>query len=119
MIIGISMIDSAGGYFPQYYREYSNEGFFNMLGNKLHKKMFNWVEQIYSLCTEAGNVYFIPNYFIQPTIKGCQWYDLIGADGEVSKFVGTNSAYHPNNIAHSAWGQQVYNWIKWTLTRII
>lgn len=115
IIIGISMIDSAGGYFPQYYREYSNEGFFNMLGNALHRKVFNWIEQIYQLCSESDNVYFIPNYFIQPTIKGCQWLDLVGADGEVSKYVGTNGNYHPNNIAHSAWGQQIYNWIKWTL----
>ena len=115
MIIGISMIDSAGGYFPQYYREYSNEDFLNMLGNGLHSKIFNWIEKIYNICSEADNVYFIPNYFIQPTIKGCQWYDLIGTDGEVSKYVGTNGNYHPNNIAHSAWGQQIYNWIKWTL----
>lgn len=114
--IGISMIDSAGGYFPQYYREYSNEGFFNMLGNGLHKKVFNWIEKIYNLCSEADNVYFIPNYFIQPTIKGCHFYDLVGADGEVSKYVGTNGNYHPNNIAHSAWGQQIYNWIKWTIS---
>ena len=116
VIIGISLIDESGGYFSENYRECANDANFNLLGQSLHTKMFNRITNVVAKCDESDNVFFIPNYFIQPTIEGAARIEASSIDGITSWFSNNEiGLYHPNNIAHSAWGLQIYSWLKWTL----
>lgn len=116
VIIGISLIDETGGYFSENYRECANDANFNLLGQSLHTKMFNRITNVVAKCDESDNIFFIPNYFIQPTIEGAARIEASSIDGITSWFSNNEAGcYHPNNIAHSAWGLQIYSWLKWTL----
>lgn len=118
IIIGIVFNDAAFGYFPEYYSGYSMDGFMNGFSNTLHIKQFDRYAKIKTMIDSFNDskLFLIPTMFIQPTLNGCHTIEAVNADGSIVKYVGTSGTYHPNNVAHSAWGSQLYAWLKYTQT---
>lgn len=119
IVIGIVLNDSAFGYFPQYYNGYSMDGWMSNTVNKLHQKQFNRYSELHNMIKSLNDekVYLLPTMFIQPTLEGCHTEIATNADGTIAKYAGNSGTYHPNNVAHSAWGSQLYAWLKYTLSK--
>ena len=120
MFIGIVFNDASFGYFSEYYNEYSMDGFMNGYGNSLHEKQYDRYNKLSDMISGLGDakVFLLPTMFIQPTLNGCHTIDAVNADGNIVKYVGNSGTYHPNNVAHSAWGSQLYAWLKYTQTLV-
>lgn len=120
MFIGIVFNDASFGYFSEYYNEYSMDGFMNGYGNSLHEKQYDRYNKLSDMISGLGDakVFLLPTMFIQPTLNGCHTIDAVNADGSIVKYVGNSGTYHPNNVAHSAWGSQLYAWLKYTQTLV-
>ncbi|WP_297928167.1 hypothetical protein [uncultured Coprobacter sp.] len=117
MIIGISLPDAFGSYFPEFYPGYEFSAGMSLYNDFLHQKVYEWTPQLMALEDVENKVFYIPNYFIQPAAEGVPHAVVETADGSTIKInTYDTSHYHPNNIAHYAWGYQIYAWLKYTLT---
>lgn len=121
MIVIISIVDAAGTFFPEKYPMFDATSV-NMVGDALHSKMYNLVTAAMALENVEENIFFCPNFFIQPTAWGVAYRDidfpesLANPDFILKTAHGAGNNYHPNTIAHAAWGYQLYSLIKYTLT---
>jgi len=118
MIVGLSLTDSVGSYFPELYTEYAFDNFSYLLGDTtLHPKCYEWNNLLQGLENVVNKIFYIPNYFIQPTAEGVATKTITSNDGTViNADDSTYGKYHPNNVAHSAWGYELYAWLKYTLS---
>lgn len=120
MIVLISLIDAAGTYWPEEYPEIDYAGG-NLLNDSLHGKMYNLIAKGKSLHNPSNKVYFLPNYFIQPTGLAVTGRDIMPpeslADSRYRMYAehGAGPNYHPSTFAHAAWGYQLYALIKYVL----
>ena len=120
MIIILMSIDETGTYFPDKYPDhYVN----SLKTNGLHDKnlsIYKWFRE--NLENEENKIYVCSGNLIQPTVLSYPSIEMQKASfiSDISKEYfaksdGGGPNYHPNNIAHSAWGYQLYSLIKWTL----
>jgi hypothetical protein len=120
----ISTIDAAGTYFTERYPMLDKDGI-NMLGDSLHTKMYNLITAAKAKEDVPNNVFYCPNYFVQPTAWAVPYREVnepgFLADPNANQFIfksehGAGPNYHPNTFAHASWGYQIYSILKYTLT---
>lgn len=113
MIIGLSLPDAFGTAFPKYYSEYDfSSNAMTLLKGKLHYKCWSWNAVLQQLENTAENIFYIPNYYIQPSAESVP-YKISDSGLKVPAY--DTSHYHSNSNAHYAWGYQIYAWLKYTL----
>lgn len=135
MIIGLTVSDSAGTYFPSLHRHTGEELAFWVDGTSgeqagRHNTMFNCMKNIIdefdNETYENNNVYVLPFYFVQPTAESCAmrvangpsyYFDLMkDSDHYITKY-GWCPTTHINGIGHANWAYQLYSWLKYTIAK--
>lgn len=126
VVVILMSIDETGTYNPQLYPQYrANE---ITLGG-LHKKNVSIYQYIREkLEDESRGIYVCSGHLVQPAVESYptleyQSADSIGSDRANTRriayakgsFGGPN--WHPNNLAHAAWGYQLYALIKYTMAK--
>lgn len=78
---------------------------------------------------ENENIYIIPNFFVQPTAWGFMLQDVSLPQSYLEiegwqqeefrryKVLGDGPNNHLGSQAHTAWGYQVYSWLKYVLSK--
>lgn len=133
VIIGLSVFDTAGTYFPSLHRDYDDSFcFWNEYANNpnigidanisYHNKQFNTQVNLQNFYgKENEKVYVLPFFYCTPSVESAAYRrmsapldDLLGR--EPSKLMyGWGGIYHINPLAHSYCAYQFYSWLKWTL----
>lgn len=133
VIIGLSVFDTAGTYFPSLHRDYDDSFcFWNEYANNpnigidanisYHNKQFNTQVNLQNFYgKENEKVYVLPFFYCTPSVESASYRklsapldDLLGR--QPSKLMyGWGGIYHINPLAHSYCAYQFYSWIKWTL----
>lgn len=119
--IGLAFYDIPGTFFPELYPEWSDA----IRGQR--DNYFTSLSDIMAMEDTANKVYYVPTWFIQPTAYGLSYKQadspesLAGDLNEFKSFMrqgapGSGTALHPGLFTHSAWGYELYSWIKYTLS---
>lgn len=123
--IGLSIIDGAGTYFPARYPEVGSFSLMNTAMRAVHNDNLGRLKSVISN-EDTSKIWILYNGHITPTAQS-----VIYRSGNSSMFDFTGDIRdsfripsrgnpgipgHPNVLAHRAWGEQVYSWIKYTLT---
>lgn len=130
IFIGISIIDYTGTYYPSRFPEFDKSVAWWNYGEYAHAYSYNNLGRIFtefwvdSANEDTEKIYILPTMHVQPTAWASSYrhvktpeYDRTGlAKHDYRKFNGGAPNYHPNNLAHRAWGIEMYAWIKYTLS---
>lgn len=118
-------IDEIGTYFPCLYPCYSESDIAWKNNPGLHNKnlsIYQYIKE--SLEDESNGIYVCSGHLVQHPAKSYPSIDniipeTIGGESEVysNHSNGGGPNWHPNNIAHKAWGYQLYSLIKYTLAK--
>ena len=118
-------IDETGTYFPGLYPEYSESNVSWKNGAGLHDKnvgIYKYIKE--SLEDESNGIYVCSGHVVQHPVKSYPSINNILSEsvGGTLEYFGNKSDgggpnWHPNNIAHKAWGYQLYSLIKYTLAK--
>ena len=118
-------IDETGTYFPCLYPNYSESDIAWKNNPGLHNKnlsIYQYIKE--SLEDESNGIYVCSGHLVQHPVKSYPSIDniipeTIGGEPEVysNHSNGGGPNWHPNNIAHKAWGYQLYSLIKYTLAK--
>jgi len=128
--IAISIIDHTGTYFPSRYPDFDIDSVALWNHDSGHTKFYDnfgrvldefWVD---SANEDTERVFILPSGHVQPTAWASPFREipLPGADKTglnsmiYKKMNGGSPDWHPNGIAHRAWGLEMYAWIKYTLS---
>lgn len=123
IIVILMSIDETGTYFPCLYPNYSESDIAWKNNPGLHNKnlsIYQYIKE--SLEDESNGIYVCSGHLVQHPVKSYPSIDniipeTIGGEPEVysNHSNGGGPNWHPNNIAHKAWGYQLYSLIKYTL----
>lgn len=133
IIIGLSIFDTAGTYFPSLHRDYDDSFcFWNENKNNpnigidanisYHDRQFDTQVNLQNFYgKEKEKIYVLPFFYCTPSVESAAYRrmsapldDLLGR--EPSKLMyGWGGVYHINPLAHSYCAYQFYSWLKWTL----
>lgn len=128
-IIGISVIRHTGTYYPKRFPMFDRTGIalWNSDANTGYDNTQKIIDEFW---VNDGNedtekIYILPSMHVQPPAWGTPFrkidtpeYDITGLSEHMYRVIdGAGATYHPNAIAHRAWGMQMYAWVKWTLSR--
>jgi hypothetical protein len=131
-IIGITVPDAAGTYFPSLHPNCSDKMvIWNDTGSQgsRHAQQHGLTQLLQAeygnADSEANNVYFLPFYFVQPTAESCSMRRVDLPDAMIqltSKHIfsdsyGWHASTHVNGIGHINWGYQLYAWLKYTIVK--
>ena len=132
-IVGFSLPDCPGTYFPEFYPQYGNDSaerypnsYYLNPAKSSHKTFMSMNKKLMTLDDADNNRYYIPSYFISPTADSapCRKNNFASWLSSADDYHGFNvQGYsapnlHPNNRAHAAWGYEMYAWIKYTLLNL-
>lgn len=117
IIVILMSIDETGTKFPS---KYPNMDHSIMTSSYLHSKNLDIYRVMKSLEDENNNVFILPGHSIQPADDHPHIW--INGHGHIDDFAIADPAvsgptYHPNNIAHYAWGYALYSMIKYTMLK--
>ena len=125
IIVILMSIDETGTYFPCLYPNYSESDIAWKNNPGLHNKnlsIYQYIKE--SLEDESNGIYVCSGHLVQHPVKSYPSIDniipeTIGGEPEVysNHSNGGGPNWHPNNIAHKAWGYQLYSLIKYTLAK--
>lgn len=129
IIIGISIVDEAGTYFPNKYPEFDKSikfwehVYLHNAAYQNQQSIFNefWIS---SANEDSEKIFLLPTFHVQPPAYGMPFRETnppehSGIDGLKNSFkmpFGAACNWHPNQLAHKSWGVQMWAWIKYTLT---
>lgn len=132
MIIGITIPDCAGTYFPSLHPNCDEKmTIWNDIGSQgsRHNSMYNLVKMLQEeFCNdtyENQNIYFVPFYFVQPTAESCSMRKVNLPDADIllthnnlfNASYGWHASTHVNGIGHINWAYQLYSWLKYTIVK--
>ena len=128
-IIGVSIIDFVGTYFPSKYPElqdvprlWENES--------LHQKNQNYYSQLItefwidSENEDIEKIFILPTMFIQPTAWAACYRSSMTPEWELTGYNKhafyvenrAGAAYHASGICNRNWGLSMYAWLRYTLS---
>lgn len=134
MIIGITIPDAAGTYFPSLHPNCDEKmTIWNDTGSQgsRHNQMYNLCDMLQKeFCNdtyENQDIYFVPFYFVQPTAESCSMRKVDLPDAEIklthnnifNASYGWHASTHVNGIGHINWGYQLYSWLKYTIAKTL
>lgn len=111
MVIGISLPRDYGTWFQEYYKDYVLNQYSNH-GGLLNNKLIPWTPQLMALEDAENKIFYIPTYFVTPTAEAIPTTTING----IKVTADDDAGYHPNHIAHVAWGHQLFAWLLYTMT---
>lgn len=113
-------IDATGTFFPKDYPNFDQD---MITMTNLHLQCGSHYNYFHNnIEDEANNIYLLGMNFIQPEAIDYPYIDvyLPNGCGEVFRLANegvAGRAYHPNNIAHMAYGYELYAFIKWLISK--
>lgn len=134
MIIGITLSDAAGTYFPSLHTNCSDQmAIWNDNGSQgsRHSQQYGLVQMLqneYANSTSENNkVFFLPFYFVQPTAESFAMRRVDLPDQSIqlvnshlyNEPYGWYPSTHINGIGHTNWGYQLYSWLKYTIAKAL
>jgi len=60
----------------------------------------------------SEKIFYVPTYYVTPTAEVIPTIVING----LKVTADDDGGYHPNHIAHVAWGQQLFAWLLYTMT---
>ncbi|MGX7627636.1 hypothetical protein ACWOMK_02215 [Bacillus thuringiensis] len=132
MIIGITLSDAAGTFFPSLHPNCSEKmTIWNDTGSQgsRHNQQYDLVSMLQkefaNKQSEDNKIFFLPFYFVQPTAQSVAMrrVDLPDAGIQLTARNLYNDSYgwhastHVNGIGHINWGYQLYSWLKYTIAK--
>ena len=132
MIVGISIPDAAGTYFPSLHPNCNPLcTIWNDTGaqGSRHNQQYGLQSMLQAYwgdtTREAANEYILPFYYVAPTAESVALRDVHLPDSDI-KLMGANKFYdnygwhastHVNGIGQTNWGYALYSWIKYTIAK--
>lgn len=132
MIIGITVPDAAGTYFPSLHPNCTDKMvIWNDTGaqGSRHNLLYGLADMLQTeygnATSETNKVFFLPFYFVQPTAESCAMrkVDLpdsgiaLTAKNMLNDAYGWHASTHVNGIGHLNWAYQLYSWLKYTIAK--
>lgn len=120
VVFGWLCIDSTGTNFPADYPNFEQS---IIRLTSLHTKNNGFYKYFHdNIENENNNIYLLGMNFIQPEAIDYPFTEIeqCGGYGETYKIANRDvlgANYHPNNIAHAAWGYELYAFIKWLISK--
>lgn len=134
VIIGITVSDTAGTYFPSKHPKYNDKRMtmwadisapqgsrHNQQYNLMNMFNTNWGNE----SSEQENIYVLPFFFVQPTVESFSMRPVnlpdyqftLTSDNLYNDAYGWHPSTHINAIGHTNWGYQLYSWLKYTIAK--
>lgn len=104
--------DDPGTYFKELYPDISDSDM-----RYLHDRTRPYITALFEHFANSTDVELLPFYFVMPPAVSLSYRWVKNDEGRQVKvpFGPASNDYHSNGYAHTAWGHQLYAWIKSTL----
>jgi len=104
--------DDPGTYFKELYPDISDSDM-----RYLHDRTRPYITALFEHFANSTDVELLPFYFVMPPAVSLSYRWVRNDEGRLVKvpFGPASNDYHSNGYAHTAWGHQLYAWIKSTL----
>ena len=129
--IGLSVTDHTGTYFPSKYADFDPDvALWNTSQASGHTQQFNNQNRLFSTYwvssanEDTEKIFLLPSFHVQPAAWSTPFRQLPSPsnvyDGRnetmYKKMWSAAPDWHPNGIAHSVIGLEMYAWVKYTLS---
>jgi len=133
IIIGLSVFDTAGTYFPSLHKDYddsftywnevsTNPNIGISANSSYHNTQWNTQYNLGNFYEkESEKIYVLPFFYCTPSVESATYRKLNTPMDDLllrnyNKIMyGWGGVYHINPLAHGYCAYQLYSWIKWTM----